>query len=175
MSATLVTCGSCGANAVPAGTICPACGKPTGGGEGAGFLPLIAWLFIPLAIPVYPVLGSIGTLTMLAAHGLGSVIGLSDGFRLIGIAVAGYAGIFFGLRLERSLSRGATYRTLRKALRVLLMVAFAGGALFGSGKDLSPGAALMIVVIGLPLLIFVTRRFDRVLGVRGPDDEPSSP
>lgn len=138
------------------------------GGQGGNILVLFAWLFIPFTIPAYPVLGSIGTLAMAAAHGVGSAIGISDGFRLIGIAVAGYAAIFLGLGVERSLSRGAVYRTLRKVFRVALLVLFAGGVLFGSSRDLSTGAAMLIVFVGLPILVFIVRRFDRLLGLGEP-------
>jgi hypothetical protein len=174
---TRTICASCGAQNILAGPnrSCPVCGAPT---ESAGnILVLVAWLFIPFAIPAYPVLGSIGTLAMAVAHAVGSGIGLSDGFRLIGIAAAGYAAMFFGLRVERSLSGSALYRTLRKVFRVLLLVLFAGGVLFGSGRDLSSGAALMIVFVGLPILVFIVRRFDRVFGMGAPAKvaPPSSP
>lgn len=163
----LVSCHSCGAGGVPAGSFCPACGKPTGGGGGAGFLPLIGWVLIPLAILVYPILGIASSLAMLAVNGLAHLVGLSEGFRLLAVAVTGYASLFLTISLERSASRIGVYRLLRTLVRVLVCVGIAIGAIQGADSD-SAGGVLFFVVVVIPVIFWAARRLDRILGVGGP-------
>ncbi|MEO8079910.1 MAG: hypothetical protein ABI641_05225 [Caldimonas sp.] len=151
-------------------SVCASCGAAKGG-VGIGVLPLIGWLAIPFLIPIYPLMGGLSTLAMVAAGLLAGALGAGDGVRLLAIAVTGYLAIVFTLRFERAASRLAAYRALRTGLRVLICVAIAGSALFGSDKDLSSGAAFLIAFVAVPLVFWLARRFDRMLGLRAPEHQ----
>ena len=163
------TCLSCGA--AGSGTYCAACGAVLPHSEGAGFLPLIGWLVIPFSIPVYPLIGGLSTVAMIAAHRITLLLGTGEGVRLLAIAVTGYLAVLVMLGAERAASRFKIYRGLRWTLRVATAVVLALGALQGEA-DMSPANAFAIAAIGAPLFLFIASRLDRVLAV-GPPEQPA--
>ena len=140
--------------------------------EGAGFLPLIGWLVIPFSIPVYPLMGGLSTLAMIAAHRIMLLLGTGEGVRLLAIAVTGYLAVLVMLGAERAASHFKIYRGLRWTLRVATALVLALGALQGEA-DISPANAFAIAAIGAPLFLFIASRLDRVLGL-GPE-RPTGP
>jgi hypothetical protein len=160
------SCVHCRATPVTPPT-CWRCGKNPHGG-GGGLLALFAWLFIPFSIPVYPILGGLSTLAMIAVGWLTAAIAVFGGFRIIAIAAVGYGAMYMLAPLERAASRSRAYRTLRTAVRVASCAVLIIALLNAPAGDISPANALALAVIGVPLLFFIARRFDRVLGFGGP-------
>jgi hypothetical protein len=173
MSSQLVSC-VCGARVAP-GDFCGICGQQASGGSGIGVLALVGWLFIPLLILFYPIAGVLGTLAMVAAQWIATLIGASDGWRLLAIAVTGYVALYFGFGYERAASRGLSYRRFRKWLRRAFCLALmAVGVLGGSQETGSAGVALVIIlVVGAPLVFLLAKRFDRAFEVAGPEYLPA--
>jgi hypothetical protein len=159
------SCLSCGASG--SGTYCANCGAVLPHAEGAGFLPLIGWLLIPFSIPVYPLMGGLSTVAMIAAHRAALLFGTGDGVRLLAIAVTGCVAVLVTLGAERAVSRFKLYRGLRWTLRVVTAVVLALAALQDEA-DISPANAFAIAAIGAPLFLFIASRLDRVLGL-GPE------
>jgi hypothetical protein len=173
LSSQLVSC-VCGARVAP-GDFCGICGRQAPGGSGIGVLVLVGWLFIPLLILFYPVAGVLGTLGMVAAHWIATLVGASDGWRLLAIAVTGYAAVYWAFGIERAAARQLSYRLFRKWLRFAFCLALMGvGVLGGSQETGSTGGALVVMfVVGAPLVFLLAKRFDRAFGVAGPESLPA--
>ncbi len=148
-------------------SVCVACGAAKGG-VGIGVLPLIGWLAIPFLFPIYPLMGGLSTLAMVVVGAVLGAIGASRGIGVLLIAATGYLALVFTLPIERAASQRAGYRTLRTGLRIVVCIAVSGSALFGSGKDLSAGAAFFVALVAVPLVFWLARRFDRMLNLLGP-------
>ena len=158
-------CTHCGATPVTPPT-CWRCGKNPQEG-GGNILALLAWMFIPLSIPVYPILGSLSTAAMIATGWLATALGISSGGRAIAVAVVGYVAMFALARVERAASRSKAYRTVRNVIRLLVCAVLIIALLNAPERDLSAANALALAVIGVPLLFLAARRFDRLYGFGG--------
>jgi hypothetical protein len=104
---------------------------------------------------------------MAAIARLTAAIGVFGGFRIIAIAVTGYAALYFLAPLERAASRAKAYRILRTVVRIAACVVLVIALFNAPARDISPANAAALALIGVPLLFFIARRFDRVLGFGG--------
>ena len=158
---------------------CPACGSFTlvddrcrtcghEPGSGLPVLVLVGFLVIPLLIPIYPLLGVLGTAAMLGANWLAPLLGAGKGVRLLAIALAGYGTLFAVFPLERRASSSKGYRTARKVLRIAVC---AGLVILGFGIGVNvpeAGNGPLFMIIGPPLVYFLAGKFDRALKLGGP-------
>jgi hypothetical protein len=131
-------------------------------------------MFIPFSVPVYPILGSLSTAAMVATVWLTTTLGISSGFRIIAVAVVGYAAMLGLAPIERAASRSKAYRTLRTVIRVLVCAVLIVALINAPERELSRANALGLAVIGVQLVFFAARQFDRVLRLGGAPKAPPS-
>jgi hypothetical protein len=151
------SCPQC-ATPLPDNGVCRNCGHG-GGGNIAIFL---AWAFVPLLIPIYPIMGAIGTASLFTTSIVLDQFSLG-GMRFVLTAIVTYGALFLSHGLEARASRGHLYRTVRRIARMALFAVLAYIIL-----QYATPAVLIAGVVGLSLLWWMMRGFDRLLGLGGP-------
>jgi hypothetical protein len=156
-----------------------------GGGGGGGLSPIVLPFLAIMAVGFWPLCGALtlgAGLGTAAALGL-ALPGLGGGWAALAGLAAGIAGLVFGWKVEQRLAVSRPYRVLRHFLRlawlgmlfVYVALQMSYGGVYNVWPDditlewidskLSPGAYIMIL-IGIVLTHFVSRRFDDLIEQR---------
>jgi hypothetical protein len=155
---------------MPALYVCPQCATPLsdkgvcrncGHGGGGNITVFIAWAFVPLLIPIYPIMGAIGSVALVATSLLLDRFAMG-GMRFVLTAIATYGALYMAHGLEARASGGRVYRTIRMIARIAFFAVIVYILL-----SFATPAALIAGVIGVPLLWWMMRSFDRLLGLGG--------
>ncbi len=157
-----IVCSSCGATVSGAAVYCT-CGSVVQ--RGGNILPLVAWIFVPLVIPLYPIAGAFASLALVVSSLLVDFIG-PVGFVLVPIAV--YVTLFATFKLEQRASQRAGYRVFRNVTRLALAGVVSYWAVTRAGSTLSPANALFILIVAVPAGWWLLKQLDKVFRAAGP-------